>query len=463
MPGRLGGAFEPGGRLAAEEPQQRAQAERLAAAEQVPPEEHDPGEHRAECGARAEEYLPAGERASGEQDRGGEGERRRQARESDPASELVQQVRHLVEAATALRRRVDPLLVTSGDVSSLLPLVADPGLLADVSVSVEERLVGGLSGAAAEALRVLGTWGQQLSPVDQGTGLLLALQVTGGDDGVRPYESANSPDAGLVSSLERCALALGVEFRPSADALCLEGGRVLGVECEGELARAETVLSFFDARHTYLDWVGARHLPLDLVRSLESARYRGGLARWALLLDGELTPPEPAGVRWIFSEPGTADRVSDEARLGRETQSPWLDVLWASTAVAGSAPRGTTLLTVSAQSFPYALRDERSDVEGLLMQQLRRFLPLDEHRVLASELILPEDFERRFGLTEGHLHGGEMGLDQLFALRGRGADLSPSQEWLPGLELCSGSVHPGGLTLGLAGRLCALRHLEEAR
>ncbi|MEM9407961.1 MAG: hypothetical protein AAGA81_18125 [Acidobacteriota bacterium] len=363
--------------------------------------------------------------------------------------------------AAALRRRLEGLLTAPFGEAELAHFALDPELLAQASLSVEEQLSTEVPPTAAEALRVLGTWGQQLSPVDQGTGLLLSLQIADAA-GPRDHRTATTIDSGLVASLERCAEAAGVERRSSANGLWLEGGEVLGVRTGDETVAATHVLSSFDARRTYLDWVGRRHLPLEFVRALESTRYRSGLARLAVLLDGDVAPPRSDCVRWIVAEPGTADHACEQARSARQAQRPWLDVTWTSSATEGSAPSGTTLLTVSAQSFSYALSDQRDRgaIEALLLARLSVVVPEIGERLLECELVLPEDLEERFGWTEGHLHGGEMGLDQLFALRGRGPDLRPSHEWLSGLELCSGSVHPGGLTLGLVGRSCAARHLE---
>jgi phytoene dehydrogenase-like protein len=63
-------------------------------------------------------------------------------------------------------------------------------------------------------------------------------------------------------------------------------------------------------------------------------------------------------------------------------------------------------------------------------------------------VITPLDLEKVYGLTGGHIHHGELALDQLFTMR-------PTLGWadyrtpLDGLFLCGSGTHPGnGLTGG---------------
>jgi phytoene dehydrogenase-like protein len=64
-----------------------------------------------------------------------------------------------------------------------------------------------------------------------------------------------------------------------------------------------------------------------------------------------------------------------------------------------------------------------------------------------AEVLTPVDLEREWGCAGGHIHHGELALDQLYAMRPL---LGWSQYRTPvaGLWLCSAGVHPG---LGLTG------------
>ena len=66
----------------------------------------------------------------------------------------------------------------------------------------------------------------------------------------------------------------------------------------------------------------------------------------------------------------------------------------------------------------------------------------------------PDDLEREYNLTEGHLYHGELTLDQILFMR-------PVPGWsryrtpIEGLYLCGSGTHPGGGIPGAAGRNAA--------
>ncbi len=78
---------------------------------------------------------------------------------------------------------------------------------------------------------------------------------------------------------------------------------------------------------------------------------------------------------------------------------------------------------------------------------------LEEHAPGISNLVeqvqvlTPLDLEQTYGLTGGHIHHGELALDQLFTMR-------PTLGWadygtpVTGLFLCGAGTHPG---LGITG------------
>jgi phytoene dehydrogenase-like protein len=81
---------------------------------------------------------------------------------------------------------------------------------------------------------------------------------------------------------------------------------------------------------------------------------------------------------------------------------------------------------------------------------------LEEHApglgssVVAQQVLTPEDLERDYGLTGGHMHHGEHAIDQLFVMR-------PVYGWasyrtpVRGLYLCGAGTHPGGGVHGACG------------
>ena len=67
-----------------------------------------------------------------------------------------------------------------------------------------------------------------------------------------------------------------------------------------------------------------------------------------------------------------------------------------------------------------------------------------------AETITPADLETSHSLTGGHIHHGEMALDQLYIMR---PTLGWAQHTTPveGLFLCGAGTHPGGGVTGANG------------
>jgi phytoene dehydrogenase-like protein len=70
--------------------------------------------------------------------------------------------------------------------------------------------------------------------------------------------------------------------------------------------------------------------------------------------------------------------------------------------------------------------------------------------IVGRKVLTPLDLEREFNLTRGHIHHGEMSLDQLFAFR---LFIGAAQYRTPvkGLYLCGAGTHPGGGITGAPG------------
>ena len=382
--------------------------------------------------------------------------------------EMDEGLRQLVARTAGLMKEIEPLMLRPSSREDLGLFVRRPDLLAEVSQAANELLnlsgirVAGDGAGAGLGLQGLAVSGQQLSPRDPGSGLLLLLNLLGsGDGGLRPYRAAQSMDTGFVAALVACAGAASVEVvHGIPKRVVVERGVATGLELEsGEQVGAAKVLSGLDARQTLLGLVGPAGLPLRTVRQLKAIRYRGSQARMAVLLEGEPEVWARPGHRWFVAGPNQVDIACDDARLGRWSRRPWLDIQLSSKLTAGLAPEGHSLLTVSAQSFPYLLRggwtaEARDGVQTAVLEQLATLVPELRSTLVAHELLLPVDLEQQFGCSEGQLQGGELGLDQSLALRSVGAG-SGGETVIENLHMCSGAIHPGGLLLGLPGLLCA--------
>ena len=78
------------------------------------------------------------------------------------------------------------------------------------------------------------------------------------------------------------------------------------------------------------------------------------------------------------------------------------------------------------------------------------------------QVITPEDLEREYGFTGGHIFHGELALDQLFTMR-------PVLDWaryktpVRGLFLCGNGTHPGNGLTGASGANAAKEIIHDLR
>ena len=98
----------------------------------------------------------------------------------------------------------------------------------------------------------------------------------------------------------------------------------------------------------------------------------------------------------------------------------------------------------------------------LVVRTLAEYAPDLPRLIVARQVITPADLESEFGFTGGHVHHGEMALDQVFAMR-------PLLGWaqyrtpIKNLYLCGSATHPGGGIMGAPGRNAAMRMLKDVR
>ena len=148
------------------------------------------------------------------------------------------------------------------------------------------------------------------------------------------------------------------------------------------------------------------------------------------------------------------ERAFDDAKYGDIAAVPPLEVTVPSLADPTLAPQGGHVVSVLVQSAPYRLAEgdwdaRRDELGDRVVGMLATHAPDLAERIVARQVVTPLDLERDYGMTGGHWHHGEMGLDTVFMLRpypGAGRCRLP----VPGLYLCGAGAHPGGV-MGAAG------------
>lgn len=329
------------------------------------------------------------------------------------------------------------------------------------------------------ALGAAGVRGNQLGPRAAGTAFNFLYNHLGQRNG--RWQSLQLVQGGighLAEALASAARQQGAEIRTSAAVarIQVEDGRAIGVVLtNGEEIRGRVILSNADPRRTFFNLVDAAVLEPRFVRKLRAMRYRGCTAKVILALsglphfrdEGRRTEEFMSGRIVICPSLEYLERASDEAKYGRFSTSPYLDVVIPSLLDPSLAPPGQHVLSMMVQYAPYDLRDGRwEDQRELLgdtvVATLSKYAPDLPGLISQRKVITPLDWEQEYGLTEGSIHHGQMGLDQLLFMRpvaGYGRYRTPFSN----LYLCGAGAHPGGGVTGLPGYNAAREVLRDWR
>ena len=229
----------------------------------------------------------------------------------------------------------------------------------------------------------------------------------------------------------------------------------------GETVRAAAVLSNADPRRTLFGLVGPQHLEPETMRHVRNIIFRGSTARVNLALSGL---PEFAGATDAAQLGGRIrvspsldylERAYDAAKYGRFSKKPYLEIVVPTLHDATLAPPGHHVLAVTAQYAPYNLRegdwDSRSaEFADVVLDTLEGVAPGTRSKVVHCQVVTPLDWERDYGLTEGSIHHGQMGLDQMLVMRPI-PGYSRYETPIRNLYLCGAGAHPGGGVTGAPG------------
>ncbi len=86
------------------------------------------------------------------------------------------------------------------------------------------------------------------------------------------------------------------------------------------------------------------------------------------------------------------------------------------------APNGAHVMSIHAQFAPYHLKSgdwnsRKEELGDLVVNVLSDYATNLKELIVGRQVITPLDLEKTYGLSGGHIHHGEMSLDQLFAFR----------------------------------------------
>ena len=327
--------------------------------------------------------------------------------------------------------------------------------------------------ATMSASGIIGTFLGVRSP---GTAYVLLHHYMGEIDGAfRSWGLVRGGTGAISNAIGSAAREAGAEIRTEApiSKIIVENGRATGVALEnGDEIRANVVSSSVDPRLTFMKMVGSENLPGDFVEDVGRYKFRGSSGKVNLALDAlpnfKCLPGSGPHLRGAVSISPSVDymeRAYDDAKYGRYSRQPYIDIVIPSLTDPSVAPPGKHVMSCFVQYAPYHLKEgtwdeKREEFGDTVIDTIAEYAPNMRDIILHRQVLTPLDIERKFGLSEGNIFQGELSLEQLFFLR-------PVPGWsqyrtpIRNLYMCGSATHPGGGIMGASGLNAAKKILSE--
>ncbi len=323
---------------------------------------------------------------------------------------------------------------------------------------------------------VIGAFSSISSP---GTAYVLLHHVmgtAGGARGVWGYVQGGM--GGLAESIANVCRQLGVEIvtETAVASINVQNGRVIGVtDMRGTTFDAPVVASGVDANLTFLKFLESKLLPTEFRQAVENIDYSSATTKINLALSGlpDFTScpggesgPQHRGTIHICDSVDWIEHAYDDAKYGKPSERPILEVTIPSSVDGTVAPPGKHVMNLFVQFTPYELRNgsQWNDVKDAFADRcldiFSEFAPNIKDLVEHRQVLSPVDLEQTYGLTGGNIFQGAMNANQLFSFR-------PVPGWadhrtpVRGLYLCGAAAHPGGGVMGACGMNAAKAILRD--
>ena len=145
--------------------------------------------------------------------------------------------------------------------------------------------------------------------------------------------------------------------------ILVSGGEATGVVLEnGDYHMASAILSSVDPRQTFMRMVGVDQLPAEFADDIRRYKFRGSSGKVNFALDGlpDFTArpgpgPHLRGAISISPSIDYMERAYDEAKYGRYSRRPYIDIVIPSLTDPSVAPPGKHVMSCFVQYAPYDL------------------------------------------------------------------------------------------------------------
>jgi phytoene dehydrogenase-like protein len=330
------------------------------------------------------------------------------------------------------------------------------------------------------AVAARGICGAAMGPWSAGSTALLLLRAAADPCPVGNSAFPRGGMGALTSAMAAAARHAGAEIRTGAEVerIVVKNDAASGVVLRGgEEISAKRVVSGADPQRTLLGLLDPVHLPPSFAVKMQHYRANGTAAKLNLALDALPTftalrnsPDGNAALAGrIHIGPGIdyLERAFDDSKYGDFSRAPYLDISIPSILDNSLAPAGKHVMSIYMQFAPYRLKradwsEQRDALADAIIKTLAAYAPDLPGKILAQQILTPQDLETTYGLTGGHPFHGELALDQIFTMR-------PQLGWaryrtpVKGLYLCGSGTHPGNGITGASGANAAREILKDLR
>ena len=320
--------------------------------------------------------------------------------------------------------------------------------------------------------------GSFVGPRQQGTAYNFLHHQAGAVDGaLRAAGYVRSGINRIPHALSLAAQQHGAEIRTDAEVTTIitKDSAATGVAlANGTEFSADLVVSAVDVKKTFLRLTEPTYLDPEFLLRVRNIRSRGTMAKVNLALDklpqfktfaGQNATAAIAAVIHIGPTIDYLEKAADDAKYGRFSRQPFLEITIPSIVDPSLAPQGKHVMSVWVQSAPYHLQEsswpqQRGALGDTVVNLVEEYAPGFKSSILHRQILTPPDLEQIFGLTGGHIYHAEIALDQIFFMR-------PVPGWacyhtpIDNLYLCGSGTHPGGGVTGLPGYYAAKEILKS--
>ena len=328
-----------------------------------------------------------------------------------------------------------------------------------------------------------GIVGAYASPFMPGTAYVLLHHCFGevnGKSGM--WGHAMGGMGAITAAMAAAARESGAEIRTGAavSEVIAPYGRATGVRlASGTTVSARMVAANVPPKLLFRDLVNPADVPHDARARFTGLRSGSGTFRMNVALselpDFTGRPGRNAQAHHgagIIIAPGMdyLERAYLDARTDGWSSAPVIEMLIPSTLDSSLAPEGQHVASLFVQHVAPQLPGERSWADDheknafadRVIDTVTRYAPNFKGSVLGRQVLSPLDLEQRFGLVDGDIFHGQLGLDQMFTTR---PVLGAADYRMPlqGLYLCGSGAHPGGGVTGAPGHNAAREILADLK